>query len=116
MRQCIVHYNIHIALAVEHIVSAVEHIVLAVEHIVLAVEHIVSASLYIQKFINTPRKHLNHPRKPRQIHGEFDKSKVLITKSTGALRDIKTSICITSGVGITDFGFKIPWAPVLLVL
>ena len=58
MRQCIVHYNIHIALAVEHIVSAVEHIVLAVEHIVLAVEHIVSASLYIQNFINTPRKPL----------------------------------------------------------
>ena len=61
----------------------------AVEHIVLAVEHIVSASLYIQKFINTPCEHLNHPCKPRQIQGEFDKSKVLITKSTGARGKLK---------------------------
>ena len=44
-----------------------------------------STSLYIQKIINTPcnkafntpYKHLNHPSKPKQIQGEFDKSKAL---------------------------------------
>ena len=83
--------------------SAVEHIVLAVEHIVLAVEHIVSASLYIQKFINTPRKHHNHPPKPRQIHREFDKSKVLITKSTGARRILKPQSVIPQELGGLGF-------------
>ena len=59
--------------------------------------------IQIQKFINTPHKHLNHPRKPRQIQGEFDKSKVLITMSTGARGILKPKSVIPRESGGLGF-------------
>ena len=47
----------------------------------------------------------------------FDKSKILITKITVAQGILKLQHSIRNlGVSNTDFGFNIPWAPVLLVL
>ena len=52
----------------------------------------------------------------RKIQEEFGKIKVLITKSTDARGILKPQSVIPQESGITDFGFNIPWAPVLLVL
>ena len=57
----------------------------------------------------------------KYIQEEFGKIKVLITKSTDAHGMLKPQTIIPwdsggSSLGITDFGFNIPWASVVLVL